>query len=86
MIVVVIMYSEIIILDEISDEFLAIRFQSRFANSSGFPNSCILKVRQNFIRICDPCLRLTMLELLFTRPYGQKIAKRCAQNFESGYI
>ena len=27
-----------------------------------------------------------MLEPLFTRPYGQEIAKRFAQNFESGYI
>ena len=86
MIVVVIMYSEIIILDEISNELLAIRFQSRFANSSGFPNSRILKVGRISLRICDPCLRLTMLEPLFTPPYGQKIAKRCAQNFESGYI
>lgn len=54
MIAVVIMYSEIIILDEISNEFLAIKFQSRFANSSGFPNSRILKVRQNFITNMRP--------------------------------
>ena len=37
------MYLEIIILDKIRSAYLAIRFQSRFAHSSGLPNNRIPK-------------------------------------------
>ena len=43
------------ILDEIRSEYLAIRFQSKFAHSSGFLINRYQKLRQNSIR------RLTML-------------------------
>lgn len=43
MIGVVILYSEIVILDEIRSAYLAIRFQSLFAHSSGLPNNCAPK-------------------------------------------
>ena len=43
MIGVVILYSEIVILDEIRSAYLAIRFQSLFAHLSGLPNNCAPK-------------------------------------------
>ena len=80
------MYSEIIILDEISNEFLAIRFQSRFANSSGFPNSRILKVRQNFITNMRPVFEVNNAWTVVYSTLRPENCEGCAQNFESGYV